>query len=167
MMRQLDPRNESPRTPVNPPPVLATLDDGVRTSVHQLHADGQPAVAWLEKETEGTRQLWISAQHSIPGNEAEAMVVAAVRVAAAADLSTWVQAHRDWWHHNFGAVFFAEVAAGVGTPEVAAVGEGGAGAEAAAADAEPPAGAARSGHARLAFGGVERADGADLAEHRG
>lgn len=92
---------KTPRKPVNPSPVLATLEDGVETAVHNLQASGQTAVAWLQKEIGGTTHLWLSVQHSFPGKDATDKVVAAVRSAAKADQDAWVQAHRVWWHRYY------------------------------------------------------------------
>ena len=56
-------RNKNLRKPANPPPVVKELAGGIQTAVHNLHAGGQTAVAWIEKETNGKRQLWLSVQH--------------------------------------------------------------------------------------------------------
>jgi alpha-L-fucosidase 2 len=94
------PRDEM-RVPANTSPELATLNDGVRTAVQNLHAGGQTAVAWLKKSVGGKELLWLSVQHSFPGKGAVDKAVAAVRTAAKADQTAWVQAHRDWWHSYY------------------------------------------------------------------
>jgi hypothetical protein len=94
-----------PRSPVNPSPVLAQLPDGVQTAVHNLYAGGQTAVAWLQTDVAGTKRLWLSVKHSFPASEAEAEAVAAVRAAAAADQTAWVQTHRNWWHNYYPSSF--------------------------------------------------------------
>ncbi|WP_372846362.1 hypothetical protein, partial [Pontiella sp.] len=86
------------RVPANPSPVTATLGDGVQTAVHNLHAGGQTAVAWFEQKTGTKTRLWLSVKHSFPDHGAVDQAVAAVRAAAKADQTAWVQAHRDWWH---------------------------------------------------------------------
>ena len=65
-------RAKNLRTPANPPPVVKELPGGVQTAVHNLHAGGQTAVAWIEKEADGKRQLWLSVQHSFPERDAAA-----------------------------------------------------------------------------------------------
>jgi hypothetical protein len=94
-------RGKNFRKPANPPAELSTLADGVQTAVHNLVAGGQTAVAWIEKSVGGKTQLWLSVQHSFPGKEAADQAVAAVRAAAAADQTAWVQTHRDWWHSYY------------------------------------------------------------------
>lgn len=94
------PRDEM-RVPANPAPELAMLNDGVQTAVHNLHAGGQTAVAWLEKRVGDQTRLWLSVQHSFPGRGATDKAVAAVRAAAIADQAAWVQTHRNWWHHYY------------------------------------------------------------------
>ena len=98
------PRNEL-RIPANPSPVLSTLDAGVQTAVQNLYAGGQTAVAWLQKDAGGSTRLWVSVEHSFPGKEAVDKAVAAVRAAAAADQTAWVQAHRNWWHNYYAQSF--------------------------------------------------------------
>lgn len=89
------------RVPANPAPVLSVLDDGIQIATHNLYAGGQTAVAWLQKEVEGTTRLWLSVQHSYPDKEAINNAIEAVRHAAATDQATWVQTHRDWWHDYY------------------------------------------------------------------
>jgi hypothetical protein len=91
-------RGKNPRQPANPLPELATLDAGVQAAVQNLVSGGQTAVAWIEKKSGSKTTLWLSVQHSFPGYEAVDKAVAAVRAAAKADQTDWVQAHRDWWH---------------------------------------------------------------------
>ena len=43
-------RNKILRKPANPSPVVKELAVGVQTAVHNLHAGGQTAVAWIEKK---------------------------------------------------------------------------------------------------------------------
>lgn len=100
-------RSKSPRDPINPSPVLSTLDDGVQTSVQDLVAGGQTAVAWLRKNAGDSTQLWLSVQHSYPNSDAVDKAVAAVRAAAAADQAVWVEAHRQWWHDYYPQSFVA------------------------------------------------------------
>jgi len=94
-------RSKNLRNPPNPAPVLTDHPDGLKTSVHNLHSGGQTAVAYLTKENDGLKTLWLSVQHSYPGNEAEANAIAAVRQAAATDPEKWIEAHRDWWHQYY------------------------------------------------------------------
>ncbi|MDP4645201.1 MAG: hypothetical protein NWS71_12235 [Opitutales bacterium] len=94
-------RGKNPRDPINPSPVLSTLDDGVQTSVQNLVAGGQTAVAWLRKDVGDSTLLWLSVQHSYPNNDAVDKAVAAVRAAAATDQAAWVAAHRKWWHDYY------------------------------------------------------------------
>lgn len=94
-------RAKTPRTPANQSPILSTLDDGVQTAVQNLYAGGQTAVAWLQKEIGDTTRLWLSVQHSYPGNEAVQLAISAVRNAAKADQKKWIQSHRDWWHNYY------------------------------------------------------------------
>ncbi|MCM2374640.1 glycosyl hydrolase family 95 catalytic domain-containing protein [Aporhodopirellula aestuarii] len=94
-------RAKLPRTPSNPPAVHKTLDDGVQTSVHNLYAGGQTAVAWYQSQSSGQTRLWLSVMHSFPGNDAESLAVAAVRAAAAADQDEWLAEHRQWWHDYY------------------------------------------------------------------
>lgn len=94
-------RAKTPRVPANPPPVISTLPDGVQTAVQNLHAGGQTAVAWIEKDLGASTRLWLSVQHSHPGNEALDKAVAAVRTAASTDQKTWILKHRDWWHRYY------------------------------------------------------------------
>ncbi|MEP4077958.1 glycosyl hydrolase family 95 catalytic domain-containing protein [Haloferula sp.] len=94
-------RAKTLRDPANPDPVLTTHPDGVKTAVHNLWAGGQTAVAYIEKEEEGTKSLWLSVQHSYPGKEAEADAVKAVKAAAAGDQDEWVKSHREWWHQYY------------------------------------------------------------------
>ena len=95
------------RVPANPSPKLATLNSGVQTAVQNLHAGGQTAVAWLEKNMGHSSQLWLSVQHSFPGRGAVDKAVAAVRSAVKADQTAWVQAHRDWWHSYYPQSFIS------------------------------------------------------------
>ncbi len=94
-------RSKAPRSPVNPSPVISALDDGVQTSVQNLIAGGQTAVAWVQKEIGDTTRLWLSVQHSYPGNEAVTNAVSAVRAATAADQKKWTESHRQWWHNYY------------------------------------------------------------------
>ncbi|MGD7653030.1 MAG: glycosyl hydrolase family 95 catalytic domain-containing protein [Verrucomicrobiales bacterium] len=94
-------RSKNPRSPVNPPPVVAELPDGVHTAVQNLVAGGQTAVAWAKQESPDGERLWLSVKHSYPGNEAAGQAVAAVRAATAADPDTWTRTHRDWWHNYY------------------------------------------------------------------
>lgn len=94
------PRDEM-RIPANASPEFETLQDGVQTAVHNLHAGGQTAVAWLEKKVGDKTVLWLSVQHSFPNQNAVDKVVAAVRAAATTDQSAWVKQHRDWWHSYY------------------------------------------------------------------
>lgn len=93
------------REPANPSPVLSTLSDGVQTAVHNLYAGGQTAVAWFQQQEGDTKRLWLSVQHRYPETDAVDQAVAAVRAAAAADQTEWVQTHRDWWHDYYPASF--------------------------------------------------------------
>ena len=100
-------RAKTPRHPANPQAVVKQLEDGVQTAVHNLHAGGQTAVAWLEKETTGQRQLWLSVQHSFPGKNAVSKAIAAVRKAAATNHDQWVASHREWWHRYYPESFLS------------------------------------------------------------
>ena len=100
-------RAKTPRSPANPPAIVRHLADGVQTAVHNLHAGGQTAVAWIQKETGGQRQLWLSVQHSFPNQDAVTKAVAAVRKAAAANHDQWVEDHRQWWHDYYPASFIS------------------------------------------------------------
>ena len=100
-------RNKTQRKPVNPPPVVKELAGGVQTAVHNLHAGGQTAVAWIEKETAGKRQLWLSVQHSFPELDAVTKAAAAVREAAKIGHEQWVDEHRQWWHDFYPASFLS------------------------------------------------------------
>ncbi|MBK1832249.1 hypothetical protein JIN77_16035 [Verrucomicrobiaceae bacterium R5-34] len=98
-------RAKTPRTPANPAAVVSELPDGVHTSVHNLHAGGQTAVAWKQIQSGGSTRLWLSVKHSFPSKEASSMAVAAVRKAAKADQAEWLAAHRTWWHDFYPASF--------------------------------------------------------------
>ena len=95
------------RKPANPPPVVKELADGVQTAVHNLHAGGQTAVAWIEKEVDSKRQLWLSVQHSFPELDAVTKAASAVREAAQADHDQWIAEHRQWWHDYYPASFLS------------------------------------------------------------
>ncbi|WP_302119444.1 glycosyl hydrolase family 95 catalytic domain-containing protein [Allorhodopirellula heiligendammensis] len=94
-------RAQTLRNPENPPAVLSTHHDGVQTAVHNLYAGGQTAVAWYESKSAGTTRLWLSVMHSYPGLDAETLAVEAVRTAASADQSDWLNQHRQWWHRYY------------------------------------------------------------------
>ncbi|MGD9418712.1 MAG: glycosyl hydrolase family 95 catalytic domain-containing protein [Verrucomicrobiota bacterium JB025] len=94
------PRNEL-RVPANPSPVSESLDDGIQTTVQNLHAGGQTAVAWTQHHIAGKTVLWLSVKHSFPDRSAIDEAIAAVRAAAKADQTAWIQAHRDWWHDYY------------------------------------------------------------------
>ncbi|TWT75249.1 glycosyl hydrolase family 95 catalytic domain-containing protein [Allorhodopirellula solitaria] len=94
-------RAKTPRVPANPPAVLSELADGVQTAVHHLQAGGQTAVAWKQLNVAGEQRLWLSVQHSFPGDEASAKAIEAVRNAVAADEDAWLQSHRTWWHEYY------------------------------------------------------------------
>ncbi|SMP51778.1 protein of unknown function [Neorhodopirellula lusitana] len=96
-------RGKNPRHPANPKPEVSRLSDGVQTAVHNLVAGGQTAVAWKQITVAGTQRLWLSVQHSFPGDEAVDLAVQAVRSAAQADQVEWTAAHRDWWHRYYPA----------------------------------------------------------------
>ncbi|QDT10839.1 glycosyl hydrolase family 95 catalytic domain-containing protein [Planctomycetes bacterium K23_9] len=98
-------RAKTPRIPANPAPVQSKLADGVQTAVHNLHAGGQTAVAWQQRNIDGTQWLWLSVQHSFPDKVAMDKAVSAVRSAVAADQDVWLQTHRDWWHQYYHASF--------------------------------------------------------------
>ena len=98
-------RSKNPRKPVNPSPAVNELADGVKTAIQNLHAGGQTAVAWIEKESAGKRQLWLSVKHSFPELDAVTAAVEAVRKAAQADHEQWVKEHRQWWHNYYPASF--------------------------------------------------------------
>ena len=100
-------RAKNLRKPANPPPVVKELEGGIQTAVHNLHAGGQTAVAWLEKETDGKRQLWLSVQHSFPELDAVTKAATAVREAAKTDHDQWVAKHRQWWHDYYPASFLS------------------------------------------------------------
>ena len=100
-------RNKNLRKPANPSPVVKELADGVQTAVHNLHAGGQTAVAWIEKETDGKRQLWLSVQHSFPELDAVTKAAKAVRAAAEADHDQWIAEHHKWWHEYYPASFLS------------------------------------------------------------
>ena len=100
-------RAKTLRKPANPSPVVKELAGGVKTAVQNLHSGGQTAVAWLEKETDGKRQLWLSVQHSFPKLDAVANAVEAVRKAAKADRDQWVAEHRQWWHDYYPSSFLS------------------------------------------------------------
>lgn len=89
------------RDPANPSPQLATLNDGVQTAVHNLVAGGQTAVAWMEKNVDGKKRLWLSVKHSFPNMDAVDKAVDAVRKAVKTDQVAWVQTHRNWWHSYY------------------------------------------------------------------
>lgn len=98
-------RAKTPRKPANPSPVVQELAGGVKTAVHNLHSGGQTAVAWIEKKSNGKRQLWLSVQHSFPKSDAVTNAVEAVRKAAKANHKQWVNEHRQWWHNYYPASF--------------------------------------------------------------
>ncbi|WP_442509516.1 glycosyl hydrolase family 95 catalytic domain-containing protein [Novipirellula sp. SH528] len=94
-------RAKTPRNPANPPPVVTKFADGVQVAVHNLHAGGQTAVAWLTVESGHQQTLWLSVKHSYPERDASSQAVSAVRTAAAADPTDWITRHRDWWHRYY------------------------------------------------------------------
>ena len=95
------------REPAHPPTKAAALDDGVQTSVQDLVAGGQTAVAWKIDKSERNTRVWLSVQHSFPSADAVDRAVAAVRKAHRADASEWLQAHRDWWHSYYPSSFLS------------------------------------------------------------
>jgi gamma-glutamylcyclotransferase (GGCT)/AIG2-like uncharacterized protein YtfP len=98
-------RAKTPRIPANPPAEMDQLEDQVKTAVHNLDSGGQTAVAWVQKEADGKRQLWLSVQHSFPSNDAVTQAVEAVRRASQADQDQWVEAHQQWWHEFYPASY--------------------------------------------------------------
>jgi len=98
-------RAKTLRTPANPAPVQSTHNDGAKTSVHNLQAGGQTAVAYLQNNGRGSNTLWISVGHSYPALDAEADALKAVRDAAASKPKNWLKTHRDWWHEYYRASF--------------------------------------------------------------
>lgn len=94
-------RAKSQRKPANPPAVLSKGPGEVQTAVHQLHSGGQTAVAWLKKKSRGSVRLWVSVQHSYPGDEALNAAVTAVQAAADADHKEWIARHQAWWHEYY------------------------------------------------------------------
>ena len=103
-------RSKNPRTPVNPDAVL-NKTDGIQTAVQQLVAGGKTAVAWVTSKENNTTRLWLSVQHSFPGDEALPAAVEAVRSASQnkqqPDLDSWIETHRDWWHEYYRASFLS------------------------------------------------------------
>lgn len=101
-------RNKLPRTPVNPDAVL-NEKDGIQTAVQQLASGGQTAVAWVSSKQKNTTRLWLSVQHSFPGDEALSAAVEAVKSASQnnsqSDLDSWIETHRDWWHDYYPASY--------------------------------------------------------------
>lgn len=104
-------RAKSPRQPPHPAPVLRSFADDVRCSVQDLAAGGQTAVAWKTITTGPTTRLWLSVQHSYPGDEAVDRAVAAVRRASQmesqADHEAWIKRHQQWWHAYYPASFLS------------------------------------------------------------
>lgn len=98
-------RAKTLRTPANPDPVLNTHKDGAKTSVHNLHAGGQTAVAYFQNNERGSNTLWLSVKHSYPAFDAEADALKAVRDAASSNSKQWIKTHRDWWHEYYQASF--------------------------------------------------------------
>lgn len=94
-------RSKAPRKPVNSSPIETRLDDGVVTSVHNLAAGGQTAVAYKKEEHNGTTTIWLSVKHSYPGSDAVDLAVSAVRDAVSEDQECWINSHRDWWHSYY------------------------------------------------------------------
>ena len=97
-------RSKNLRKPANPDPVTGSRD-GIETAVHQLHAGGQTAVAYRKVVRGNQIRLWLSVQHSFPGDDALSKAVAAVQKAAKSDTDAWVEKHRQWWHDYYPASF--------------------------------------------------------------
>ncbi|TWU45443.1 hypothetical protein Q31b_06150 [Novipirellula aureliae] len=95
------------RQPVNPPAVHKRFEDGVQTSVHNLFAGGQTAVAWYQSVAEGRTRVWLSVIHSYPGLDAEEIAANAVRKAASANQAEWIDQHRQWWHDYYQTSFLS------------------------------------------------------------
>ena len=98
-------RSKSLRQPPHSAPKSGTAGKDMQTVVQQLVDGGQTAVAWRKTKTGNTIRLWLSVQHSHPGNEALPNAVAAVETACQADQNTWIEKHRDWWHQYYPASF--------------------------------------------------------------
>ena len=103
-------RAKLPRTPVNPDTVLNKQGE-IQTAVQQLFAGGQTAVAWVSSKEGNKTRLWLSVQHSFPGDEALPAAVEAVKSASQnkqqGDLDSWINTHRDWWHAYYPASFLS------------------------------------------------------------
>lgn len=80
------------------PPGRLEEDGGVSVWTQDLLAGGQYATAWCEQAQDNTRTHIVSIAESFPVSTAARTAVSDVRRFAALDRSTWVQAHRGWWH---------------------------------------------------------------------
>jgi alpha-L-fucosidase 2 len=85
--------------PYAPNPEGRKEEDGdVSVWIQDLMAGGQYATAWDERDEEGTRILVVSIDNSYPDADAAVTSVADVRRFLELDRSSWVEAHRAWWH---------------------------------------------------------------------
>ena len=75
--------------------------DGISTWVQDLLAGGQYATAWSEQVRGDTRTLIASIANSYPESAAAATATSDVRRFLKCERTTWVQAHRDWWHDYY------------------------------------------------------------------
>ena len=99
-------RSKNPRKPVNPDPGLNQQGE-ILAVIQQLVAGGQTVVAYQTSKQGTKTRLWLSVQHSFPGDEALPAAVAAVKSAAQSKPESWVEAHRDWWHDYYQSSFLS------------------------------------------------------------
>ncbi|MGB7329095.1 MAG: glycoside hydrolase family 95-like protein [Rubripirellula sp.] len=94
-------RAKTPRTPPHPEVKTSVHDDGVHVAVQDLIAGGQTAVAWFARSKGNRTRLWLSVQHSFPGQSAAKDAIAAVRQARDAEFGDWIAQHQAWWHRYY------------------------------------------------------------------
>ena len=84
----------------NPAGRLET-NNGISVWVQDLLADGQYATAWSEQVRGDTRTFIASIANSYPKSTAGQTAKSNVERFFKNDQTTWVQAHREWWHNYY------------------------------------------------------------------
>ena len=91
----------------NPDPELTSVD-GYQVSRQSMVAGGETGTAWIVKRgANGTRQLFVSIEHSFPETTAAADAVNHLKAIEDESLERFVQRHREWWHEYYPKSFIS------------------------------------------------------------
>jgi len=87
--------------PANPDPRMSKLDNGIQACEQILFAGGMTTTAWKEEIAGSKRTILVTCQHSYPETDATQKAERALREAAEAERTSWLEKHRIWWHEYY------------------------------------------------------------------